>query len=229
MRLAAMSIAYNEERLIRGCIESFKPFVERHIVMLSEIPYYGVPEPMDLTRDIAESLGAEVVSGVWKKEHEQRNLGLILLKDYDWILVSDADMWFTKETAEGLIRFLEKTKVGAVVMAQKAYWYDIDHALINDDFKPVVAVRPNVRFVDIGCVDTQWVVADGRLDHINWCKPKDILKKVTTYSHSIEFNGESWFYRHFKDWNGGKAIMPDGKEFDVEYSPLSEELRCHLR
>ena len=43
MNFAAVTPVYNEEKLIRGCIKSLEDFVEEHIVLVSEKPYYGLP------------------------------------------------------------------------------------------------------------------------------------------------------------------------------------------
>ena len=153
MRLAAFSIAYNEEKLIRGCINTWKPFVEKHVICVSAKPFYGEPEPADKTVEIARSMGAIVVVSDWREEHKMRNAAVSLLKDYDYILVSDADMWMTPQGVEEMLNYIKKDKGEAYVIPQKAYWSDTEHCLVNDDFKPVIAMRPNVRFTHIGCVD----------------------------------------------------------------------------
>ena len=139
MKIAAFSPVYNEEALIRGCIESFRGVVDRHIILLASQPFYGTPSPVDKTKEIAESLGATVVSGAWTQEHVMRNCGNTLLKNYDWILVNDADMWWQREELDALLGMMECTDAKAICAHQRAYWYDTDHILVNDDFAPVVA------------------------------------------------------------------------------------------
>jgi hypothetical protein len=65
---------------------------------------------------------------------------------------------------------------------------------------------------------------------LNWCKPKNILKKVLTYAHAPEFkDAKGWYENHFVGWQeGNPAIMPDGKFFDVAKDPLPEELKSWL-
>lgn len=229
MRLAAISPVYNEESLIKGCIESLRPFVEEHIVLVSEKPYYSDPWPKDRTAEIAEELGATVINGNWELDNFQRNTGIALLQDYDWILTTDVDMWMLHEDVEKLIKKLEVSKSEALVIKQIAYWKDIDHVLVDDDFMPVIAIRPSVKFTHIGCVDKQCqIVDDINIHHINWCEPKNILKKVLTYSHAPEFSGQKWYDEFYLGWKEGMdAILPN-KAFKVKNFSLPEELRRYL-
>jgi glycosyltransferase involved in cell wall biosynthesis len=228
--LGAITPVFNEEKLIKGCIKSVENVVSRHIVLSATNSLYGDQVKTDKTSELAEALGATVVDGSWDKEHEQRNLGVAMVKDCPWILCLDADMWFSEKYLNGLLKFLETTRFEAVVSPQWAYWSDTDHVLYGDDFMPVVAIRPNVRFTNIGCVNVPFAVYNEKIDHLNWCKPKDILKKVLTYSHRPDYEEPAdWFYKKFCTWQpGDKAVMPDGKEFDVVYKPLSRELRRYL-
>ena len=103
MRVGAVSLVYNEEKLVKGCIRSYKPFVDRHIIAVGTKPYFGAPEPLDNSAKIASDEGAEVLMGQWKLDHQQRNAALELFDDsYDWILISDVDMWFEHNVVRNL-------------------------------------------------------------------------------------------------------------------------------
>jgi hypothetical protein len=230
MKIAAFSPVYNEESLIKGCIESFRGVVDKHIILLASKPFYGTPSPIDKTKEIAESLGAYVVSGVWNNEPAMRNCGNTLLRNYDWILVNDADMWWQGKELDKLLETMRTTTKDAICSPQLAYWYDTEHVLVGDGFCPVVALRPKVRWHSVACVNCDWELSNAVVDHLNWCKPKDILKKVLTYSHANEYTGaKEWYENNFVGWQADSpAVMPDGKIFDVEYNPLPEELRRYL-
>lgn len=227
MRLAAVTPAYNEETLIRGCVECLKPFVERHIILVSEKPYYGKCEEPDRTADIAESLGAEVIRGQWPLDHMQRNTGISLLKDFDWIITTDVDMWVTKDYMTKLINRLGNTEAKAFITNQYGYWKDIDHILI-EGFKPVIAIKPSVRFSYIGNIDTNYEVFEEKIHHLAWCEPKNIYKKVLTYSHAPEFDGETWYRNHYQNWvESDTAVLPD-RTYKVEKFSLPQELRAYI-
>lgn len=238
MKLAALSIVYNEEKLVRGCIESFKPFVEEHVMVVGQKPYFGKPEPLDGSADAARAYGAYVIErskkypdGAWPLDHQQRNDGMEYLesKGYDWILISDVDMWFEHWQVAEMIKRLETLKEDAIIMAQDSYWHDTDHRLVGDDFCPVTAVRPHVKFSYSGNVNTVYgQIRDIKLHHLAWCAPKDIHKKVLTYTHAPEFDGEAWYQQYYKNWRfGQKAVLPTGR-FIVAYNPLPDELKAYL-
>jgi hypothetical protein len=231
MKLAAYTPVYNEEKLITGAIKSFAPFVEKHIVMVAGKPFYGTPQPLDRTMDVASDLGAEVIITQARPEHRMRNEAMELLDqgEYDWILVNDADMWFEHDTLKELIAILQHTKEDIVCMPQWGYWKDTDHILVGDDFCPVVALRPNKRFTHIGNANGAYKIIEHlKVHHLAWCAPKDILKKVTTYSHAPEFDGAAWYTQYYEPWKEGqKAVLPT-KRFDVAYKPLPDELKKYL-
>jgi glycosyltransferase involved in cell wall biosynthesis len=229
MKLGAVSPVYNEESLITGCVKCLQDFVDTHIVLVSEKPYYGQMHIPDRTEEIASDLGADVITGVWTLDHHQRNTGIKLLQDCDWIICTDADMWMTKADMEKLIDVLSKTTAEAFIIPQYAYWKDTDHILEDDDFKPVIAIRPHVRFVHIGNIGRPFeVVNDIYVHHLNWCEPKDIYKKVLTYSHAPEFNGHEWYEKHYKTWQeSSQACLPD-RCYSVKKQSLPDELKAYL-
>lgn len=235
MKLAALSLVYNEEKLVPGCIRSLRPFVKQHIMVVGLKPYFGKSEPIDNSGKISQAEGATVLEGYYSMDHHQRNAGLDLLEPmgYDWIICTDVDMWFEHKTVEALIERLADVKEDAVIMSQYSYWRDTDHRLVKDTFMPVVAVRPHVRFVHIGNVGIDChKINDLFCHHLAWCAPKDIHKKVMTYSHHQELGGpafwEPWYKQCYLGWKEGQQAIFKGARFDVEVNPLPEELRAYL-
>lgn len=233
MKLAAMTIVYNEEKLIRGAIKSFEPFVDKHLVMIADKPFNGPDYPKDDTHAIAYAMGCEVEHSTLTPEHKMRNAGMMMLDtgEYDWILVNDADMWFEYKTVKALIDIMRDSKEDILTMSQFAYWRDTDHVLVGDDFAPVVAMRPHRRFTHIGNADGVYRKIDFlKLHHLNWCEPKDILKKVKTYSHAEEYgDGDTWYKQYYLGWKEGQKVrFPKGQSFEVAYKPLPDELKAYL-
>jgi glycosyltransferase involved in cell wall biosynthesis len=215
--------------------------VNKHVILSATKSLNGNQIKTDRTSEVAEELGAVVIEGDWKDEHIQRNLGVAMCQDADWIIVNDADMWYTKEFMDNLIRVLSTTDASAVVAPQHTYWYDIDHVLPDDNFMPVVAMRPSARFWKVGCVDCGCAIFSEKLHHLAWCKPKDILKKVKTYYHAPELKDvDDWYENIFCKWEEGKlAVMPNrngnkqttwvGESFRVVRQSLPQELRNYLQ
>jgi len=94
MKIAVLTIAYNEEEYIRACIRQFKPL--HHLVLVSTRNWKGV-ELHNKTAIIARQEGAEVIEAYWDNETNQRNYGLARLYDYDYVLIVDADEFYTPD------------------------------------------------------------------------------------------------------------------------------------
>lgn len=235
MKFAGITPVYNEQALIKGCIMCLQPFVDTHIVVVSENPYFGKAEEPDKTAELAEYYGAEVIKGTWEMDHHQRNVAISLLQDYDWIICTDVDMWMTYKDMETLIKILESAKdVNAVCIEQIAYWKNIETVIDDPNpFCPVIAIKPHVRFSWIGNVDVSCaLLKNPKVHHLCWCEPKDIYKKVTTWSHANEFDGKEWYKKHYASWCGGNVVVPAGhgkfNTYKTKNQPLPQELRRFL-
>lgn len=233
MRIGAITLAYNDEGVISGTLNSLKPFVEKHIVLISEVPYFGEPQPLDRTEEICEENGVDVIKGSWPLDHYQRSMGNELLKDMDWVLGFDSDEMMTCEQMEKFLSFLGKTNAPAIVNKPEIYWKTTDFVLRPvPDYAPVIAMRPNVRFTHIRNIDHPFIEYTlDRMHHLSWCSPKDIYKKVMHYAHAPEQNWEEWYWSFYDKWDfdkDGKVIFPDGSEYKAERKPLPEELKSYI-
>lgn len=231
MRVSAVTLAYNDEGTIAGTIRCLAPFVDKHIVLISEKPYFGKESPPDRTEEICLDLGVEVIKGYWKLDNYQRNLGNILCKDSDWVLGFDSDEMITENDYINLYEFLHKTQSSAIAICPEVYWHTTDYRLTpKPSYSPIMAMKPSVRFTHIRNIGVPYELWEGgTVHHLSWCEPKDILKKVTNYAHATDFNGEIWYNTHYKNWKPEDryAVLPD-KTYLVENNPLPDELKEHL-
>lgn len=225
MKLGAVTLAYNDETTIGGTIKCLKPFVEKHVVMLSEKPYFGEEMPTDNTEEISEDLGADVVKGTWSLDHDQRTLGNNLCSDCDWVLGFDSDEMMEFEELERFIRYLETVDAPAIAVLPEIYWHSTDYRLRpKPSYTPIIAMRPKVKFTHIRNIDSPYQTYDGVMHHLSWCRPKDIYKKVTSYAHATDFDGEKWYIEKFLKWEDWmQAELPDGS-YDTIRKPLPKEL-----
>lgn len=232
MKIGAVTIAYNEAPLVKGCIETLRPFCDEHLWLVSEKPYFNSDKFVsDNTAELAEEYGATVIEGYWPKEHEHRNVGIKYFQDKDWILWTDADMWGTQEYWTKLLEKLAEAPSGVdgIVTQQYTLWKEPKYRIVNDEFKPVVAIRPNVRFSEIGCVNTVCYIYPNRIHHFVWSKPKDIYKKVMTWSHAKDTDWETWYWNVFDKWQGGEVQHPGVPyPFIIEETDVPEEFRGYL-
>lgn len=202
MRLACVTVAYCEQRLILPFIQHMQDRVEEIVVLNSTKPWSGVEAEHDNTAAIARSLGATVFEEYWPTEEEQRNTGQDYCMDYDWVIVLDPDEFITDEEWDKLVRFLETATLDAYVTgAQHTLWkrgFIIDPP---EDYKQIIAVRPSVRFTDKRCVDTSWAPAPVELWHASWARSDaECWRKITSYAHAHEFDPVRWFGDVWLDW-----------------------------
>lgn len=230
MKIGACTLAYNDEGTIAGTLGCLQDFVDKHIVLISEKPYFGEVSKPDSTEEICNNFEVDVIKGNWKLDNYQRNLGNKMCSDCDWVLGFDSDEMMTTEDLVKLIVFLETTNADAVCTTPEVYWHDTDHILSpRATYSPVIAMRPHVKFTyirNIDCIPVLW--NEGTLHHISWGAPKDILKKVRHYAHATDFNGDIWYKTHYENWQEGDwATLPD-RAYPVIKCSLPTELEMHL-
>lgn len=223
--ISAVTLAYNDEATIAGTIKCLKPFVDRHIVVISEKPYFGEPSPPDRTEDICEDLDCEVVKGEWSLDHFQRNVGNDLCEGSDWVFTFDSDEMMESEEIEKLIKLANEKNPDVICVRPEVYWRTPDYVLRPiPDYAPPIMMKPEVRFTYIRNVDHPWVIEDVKMHHLSWCDPKDIYKKVTNYAHATDFNGKIWYNTHYKNWKKGQMAILPTDSFNVEKKPLPQSL-----
>jgi hypothetical protein len=232
MKIASCTLAYNDEALIRPAIKCMKPFVDRHIVILGTSPFNGKGLSPDKTEQICEEEGVEIIKGFWGNEESHRRVGLSACDDMDWVIIQESDEYYTQDSMEKLIKFLETTKFDAVGHKAKAYWKNMDYRLDPyPDYEPIIAVRPTVDFYEKRCIKIPFVATSEathgfEMHHLCWAEPHDMLKKVTNYCHANEYDGIKWYNEHFLTLKpGDKAVTGHGEVWDVVYDPLPDELR----
>lgn len=235
MKLGAVTMAFRDEATIRGTLACLNPFVDKHIVMLNERPYFGNSQPPDNTESICREFDkVDVIKGNWE-EHILRNIGINLCSDCDWMIGFDADEMITQEDMYRLIGYLETVKLDAVGFISKVYWNTTDYIFYPDpDHVKVCIVRPNssIRYYEKQCINGPFETLDYHKapfithHHLSYCAPKDILNKVLNYAHANEFDGLSWWNKRYKHWEFGQPVVqPFGTIWEAKHDPLPEELK----
>lgn len=229
-KFGAVTLCYNDEGTIAGTIKCLAPFVDKHVVLISEKPYFGETSKPDRSEEICLDLGCDVVKGFWELDHFQRNLGNQMCSDCDWVFTFDSDEMMQHGEIERMIRFTEKCPVNAIGVRPEIYWHDIDHVLVpKPEYEPIVMLKPSVKFWLIRNIDCSYLRSSVDMHHLSWAYPKDIYKKVTNYAHASDFDGAKWYKEHYVNWKeGDKAVMPF-LTCDVIRKPLPQELRDYLK
>ena len=231
-KIGAVTLCLNDEDTIAGTIKCLKPFVDYHVVLISEKSYFGDVVDNGKSEIICDNLGIEYVKGYWPLDHYQRTLGnkLCAKKRCDWVLTFDSDELMDSYNINKLINISSKTSARALVVKPECYWHTTDYILSpRPEYTPVIATRSDVIFPYIRNVDCPVELADVEMHHISWSSPKDVYKKVTCYAHATDFDGKKWYENNYKNWEyPNKAILPD-KAYDVIRKQLPDELKICLK
>lgn len=203
MKLGSLTVAYREENYLEKCMKQLKPFVDTKLVMISKKPWHGEDLPMDATPEIANQYGIGVV-GDWRAEHEQRNAGLALLKDCDWVLIVDADEYYSYASLKNLKKFLETADKPAYgINTIYTYWKTPEYRIDPPESGGlIVAVRPNVSFNDKRGIDSDWELLPKNIVMHHWSYVRtdaEMLKKITTFEHQHEIV-DGWYENVWKKW-----------------------------
>ncbi len=216
MRVATLTCAYNEQRFIGPFLSHIPNWVETRLVLVSNQPWFGEKELADDTTQIAEQHGAQVVTDDWPTEAEQRNYGLDLLGDYDWVLVLDPDEFFDQENWEQLRILLEReTEADAyVVHHQLTYWKSGYLADPPRDYLQLIAVRPYASFVENRVINLPFQVAPVYVHHFSWARTdNEVWRKISHYSHASDFDAQRWFTDVWQPWRPGiRDVHPTSPE-----------------
>lgn len=201
MRLACVTLAYCEQRLIAPFIQHMQDRVEEIVVLNSIKPWNGETEH-DHTAAIARSLGATVFEEAWETEHDQRNAGQEYCSDYDWIIVLDPDEFLLEADWDKLVKFLETAEHDAYVTGMQHTLWKRGHVIDPpEEYKQIIAVRPSVRFVDKRVVDSPWAHTPTELWHFSWARTDaECWRKINSYAHANEFDPLRWFSEVWMDW-----------------------------
>lgn len=241
LRVAATVIAYNEGRYIIPNLKQYPSEVEKIIVCASTVPWFGSAQETagEMLTKLQEwrDPRVQVVKKHWKKEHDQRNWGIAMLYDYDWIITLDPDEFFDKAGWEKLLTELESAPADADVVVcnrMTTYWRDHDHIWDEEGtHKPIIAVRPK------SAGATYWekretiqecrLTAKVEMHHLSWVRSDaEVWAKISNYSHAVDFDIKEWFENVWKNGTPDSfGLMPLKYPKDVKAvrGNLPDELR----
>jgi glycosyltransferase involved in cell wall biosynthesis len=211
VNLAVCTIAYNEVEWIQGCIRQFRPFVARHVVLVSSKPWFGEAGKDDGTAEAARKECAEVHVQHWHSEAEQRNWGLAQVKDFDYVFIVDADELYTRSGIEAMVASLRGSREFYFrIREMRTYWKTTDYifAPIDSWDKPVVAVDPKrVRFYKQRQVENvsgaplpAASTLPATLHHMSWVRSDEkVREKIRSRSYAPHIRPE-WYEKVWLQW-----------------------------
>jgi len=205
MKIATYTQCYRSEDMIKDSLNSFKGLVDQQLVLISEKPWRGEAQPLDKTKEITEKEGAEVIVGNWAEETPQRNLGLQLLKDYDWIINIDSDEYYDPDSAKKVIEFAESNPPLAAygIKTMKTYWKTKDYVIDPPEGGGrLVLMKPTITIITTLCIEEPWgfLPKDIILHHYSYVRSDDEMKTKIEYTATQEPIIRGWYENVWLKW-----------------------------
>jgi glycosyltransferase involved in cell wall biosynthesis len=238
MKIAVLTICFNEEETIGQVINNWDGLVYKHLVLHSDKPWHGLDLPPDRTEEIVRSFRhTEFIRLPWKSEHDQRNWGLAYLYEYDYVLIVDADEFYTKADQEiilsriGQKNAFEDNQWCYRIPLIETYFKSLDYRLDPPDgHQPVIAVDPKkIVFIDCRIPSTPYQIPiDGvTMHHATYLRnEKRLRSKLTQFEHHDQVK-RNWMDEVYTKWS---PEMEDVRAYGSEKSkailnPAPQEIK----
>ncbi len=221
MRIAVLIIAYREEEFIRQCIKQWEGL---DVKVLNSVKQWFVDScELDKTQEMCYNI--EIIRQHWNTEVDQRNYGLARLYDYDWVIICDADEFYTKKDRDKIINTLKENKEICYRANKVISYWKYDYILDPPDgHKPLIAVNPkrvkiihnrNAQLVEENKPLDYQPVIDVTIHHMSWSRPDHKIKaKIDNFSH-IEKVKPNWYNDIWLKWT---PDMEDIRPYGIEKS-----------
>lgn len=221
MRIAVLIIAYREEEFIQQCIKQWEGL---DVKVLNPVkPWFVDSCGLDKTQEMCYNV--ETIRQHWNTEADQRNYGLARLYDYDWVIICDADEFYTKKDRDKIINTLKENKEICYRANKVISYWKYDYILDPPDgHKPLIAVNPkrvkiihnrNAQLVEENKPLDYQPVIDVTIHHMSWSRPDHKIKaKIDNFSH-IEKVKPNWYNDIWLKWT---PDMEDIRPYGIEKS-----------
>jgi hypothetical protein len=222
MKIAVHILAYDVNRFINVMLPNVGPWVDKIYIAYPPRPFGYIPNSRETRRNptrIEDIVPGEfcdkieIIKGDWLKEEDTRNECFERAKSegFDWLLIQDADEFYVAESWERLRKTLRRSTTTEVFRTTWYQFWKSSHYVIEDCYGSIkdvnvgFAIRclPHLHFVRARRSNaTETVIIDEPCYHYGYVKSdEEMLDKVTSWSHSHQFNGALWHELKWKHWN----------------------------
>jgi hypothetical protein len=173
----------------------------------------------DGTAQLASENGAEVHVKHWQTEAEQRNCGLALLAEYDYVLIVDADELYSRSAIPEMLAYIGRARDAYFRVAEmRTYWKTSDYICAPPEAwdPPIIAVDPNrasfrmQRQVELFSKERPLAgKVPVTLHHMSWVKSDaKVREKLNTFSHARHIR-PGWYENVWLRWTPDTLDMSD--------------------
>jgi hypothetical protein len=221
MLIAAHMLGYGVNRFLPDCVTHVLPYVDKLFIGYSAKPFTyndrareaGLnPTPRESFAALADDGKLEIVDGEWATEEEARNacLDAARRQGFDWLLVIDADEFYTEQAWEQLLGVLRGSAQHDLIITT---WYNFfkssAYVIVERDgtIKSTnvgfalrclganrfrhrrLTTASRIQVVDCPCYHYGYVMSDA-----------EMYQKISTWSHAADFNRERWYRLKWLNW-----------------------------
>lgn len=177
LKISACYIAKNETENLAKSIKSLKTQVNEIVVVDTG--------STDNTITVARKLGARVYSFPWQDDvSKARNFALSKAKGGDWLVLLDADEYFTAKTAGNIRQVIRQAQQADAILIQMVN-YDVDKAEIQDYFYQLRIVRNQQGLHYEGKIHEELKLSDGKSMKFLRVLPQMLEIYHTGYASSV--------------------------------------------
>jgi glycosyltransferase involved in cell wall biosynthesis len=221
MLVAAQMLGYGINRFLPDCLSHVLPHVDKLFVGYSSRPFsYNKrvretetnPTPRESFTALSLESRIEIIDGDWATEEDARNacLDAARRQGFDWLLVIDADEFYTEQCWEQLLRSLRASAQRDHIITTWFNFFKSSHYVLVERDGSIKSTNAgfalrctsNIRFrhrrlttaersqvIDCPCHHYGYVMSDA-----------EMRQKISTWSHAADFNRERWYRLKWLNW-----------------------------
>lgn len=223
-KVGAVYCVYEASTFLSESVQRIYPLVDKVLFLLNFNPWYGesISEALINTYRMILSMPDpdnkfEILSGSWKNEAEQRNMGIKILKNraIDWCLIIDDDELFNYSELNMILNMLDEAVHAAYLIYHQIYWKNCN-TIIEGLFGsfPTLARTDGIvtfnenRMIVIRRGHTWYTLSAQNIicHHMSYVRSdSDMSRKIQSFSHAKEMISD-WYENIWLKW---KSSMID--------------------
>lgn len=228
--IAAHMLGYGVNRFLPDSVSHVLPHVDKLFVGYSAKPFsynqaVRETETNSTSRESFTRLEGgskvEVIDGDWATEEDARNacLDAARRQGFDWLLVIDADEFYTEQSWEQLLNSLRGSARKDHIITTWYNFFKSSHYVLMERDGSIKSINAgfalrcssSIRFRDRRLTTAgRSQILDCPCYHYGYVMSDDeMITKISTWSHAADFNRERWYRLKWQNWTPGtKNLHP---------------------
>ena len=232
VKIALQVLAFNVDRSLHLMIENAKPYVDKIFIAYPELSWcYGSssrsdnPTSYEKIAKFADEK-TEIIRGTWERDEDTRNglLAAARSQDFDWMIIQDADEFYTNQSWEILKSYLfsasakNKSVINVplytfwktpsfvieepndgIKAGEACFAINCRHKEIHFNFSRTTNAKL-IHYIDEPCYHYSYVLSE-----------QEVKNKIKTWAHSNDFFIRNlWYQIKWKRWHQSSQFLHPG-------------------